>query len=107
MSPVTYDPQPNYADSEQAITMKRVENVRGLECQFPGAIDPPTFSSGESIQSVTAWAFPLEVAKFGWHMLFFHATYEISDPSIMLSGYRQPSRQPTLGDSYLTAHLAQ
>ena len=71
MSHVSYDPQLNYADSEQAITMKRFEKVRGLEYQFPGAIDPPTFPSGESIQSVTTWTFPLEVAKFGWHMLFF------------------------------------
>lgn len=69
MSPVTYDPQPNYA--EQATTMNRVEDVRVLEYQFLQGFDPPTLSSGECIQSVKTRTFPSEVAKFGWHLLFF------------------------------------
>jgi hypothetical protein len=67
---VTYDPQPKYA--EQVITTSKVEDVRGLEYQFLGAVDPPSmFSSGEGIQSVMTRVFPSEVAKFGWRILFF------------------------------------
>lgn len=70
ISPVTSDPQPKYA--EQVMSTNKVEDVRGLEYQFLGTIDPaPMFSSGEGIQSVTTRIFPSEVAKFGWHILFF------------------------------------